>query len=153
MDKAFRQQWANQTELGSRHGMTAVAFGKWLVKMDLRDARTREPTEKALQEGFAISTPLKDGTKFFMWNRAKIGSLMKQNGVAKVSERDRLVAELSSNMLRLLRNEDAIDTALDLMSLEDLIEIDRVPRHLRDDVLLAVKDKIRPAFEKAGYTI
>ena len=71
-EKKFNQIWSNQTNLGKKFGLSAIAVGKILVKEGLKDQKTKSATEKALNEGYAKSTPLKDGTPYFMWNIEKI---------------------------------------------------------------------------------
>ena len=70
-EKKFNQIWSNQTDLGKRFGLSAIAVGKLLVEEGLKDQKTKLATEKALNEGYAKSTPLKDGTPYFMWNIEK----------------------------------------------------------------------------------
>jgi len=70
-EKKFNQIWSNQTNLGKKFGLSAIAVGKILVKEGLKDQKTKSATEKALNEGYAKSTPLKDGTPYFMWNIEK----------------------------------------------------------------------------------
>ena len=65
-EKKFDQIWSNQTDLGKRFGLSAIAVGKLLVEEGLKDQKTKLATEKALNEGYAKSTPLKDGTPYFM---------------------------------------------------------------------------------------
>lgn len=68
----FKNTWVNQTELGKSFGLSAVAVGKILAEAGLRDAGSKKATGKALEEGFATATPLKDGTPFFLWNKHKV---------------------------------------------------------------------------------
>ena len=67
--KKFHKIWKNQSQLGD-------CGCKLLIKVGLKDAETKEATRKAIEEGYAISTPLRDGTPFFMWNREKIEPLL-----------------------------------------------------------------------------
>ena len=84
----FRDTWSNQTDLGRRFGLSAVAIGKLLIARELKDTKTKMPTPKALEGGFAKATPLKDGTPFFMWNAQKIEPLISQSH-EKLSRIDR----------------------------------------------------------------
>ena len=65
-EKKFDQIWSNQTDLGKRFGLSAIAVGKLLVEEGLKDQKTKSATKKAQNEGYAKSTPLKDGTPYFM---------------------------------------------------------------------------------------
>lgn len=66
--------WSNQTNLGKAFGVSAIEVGKILKNNGLKDGKTA--TKKAIQEGYAKATPLKDGTPFFMWNTKKVQSLL-----------------------------------------------------------------------------
>jgi hypothetical protein len=46
-EKKFNQIWSNQTNLGKRFGLSAIAVGKILVKEGLKDQKTKSATEKA----------------------------------------------------------------------------------------------------------
>jgi hypothetical protein len=74
--KKFNQIWSSQTDLGKKFGLSAIAVGKLLIEAGLKDAVTKSATEKALKDGYAKSTPLKDGTPYFMWNIEKVRPLI-----------------------------------------------------------------------------
>jgi hypothetical protein len=80
----FRDVWVNQTELGKHFNMSAIAMGKKLVDLGLRTA-AKEPTELATAEGYCQFTPMKDGTPFYLWNKAKVASLLRSSGVTQLS--------------------------------------------------------------------
>lgn len=66
----FANTWVNQTNLSKHFGMSAIAVGKELAELGLKGA-DKQPTARALSEGFCRSTSLKDGTPFFMWTRRR----------------------------------------------------------------------------------
>lgn len=72
----FTQKWASQTDIGRPYGLSGIAVGKVLIEAGLRDAVTKQPTSQALAEGWAIATPLQDGTPHFMWSRTKVAGLL-----------------------------------------------------------------------------
>jgi hypothetical protein len=74
--KKFKNRYSNQTELGKRFGLSAIAVGKVLIEHGLKDSVTKHATRRALDEGYAVSTPLKDGTPYFMWDVAKVRSVL-----------------------------------------------------------------------------
>ncbi len=78
-EKKFTQMWSNQTNLGKKFGLSAIAIGKLFVEEGLKDSKTKLATEKAINEGYAKSTPLKDGTPYFMWNIEKVRSLIEKD--------------------------------------------------------------------------
>ena len=51
-EKKFTQIWSNQTNLGKKFGLSAIAVGKLLVGEGLKDPKTKLATKKALEEGF-----------------------------------------------------------------------------------------------------
>jgi hypothetical protein len=79
-NQKFADIWATQTNLGLYFQMSARAIGQKLVELGLRqydEAKSAYvPTEKALTEGYCKSTPLKDGTPFYMWHREKVEALL-----------------------------------------------------------------------------
>jgi hypothetical protein len=77
--KKFTSTWSNQTDLGKELGLSAIAVGKLLIEAGLKDSSTKLATEKALKEGYAKSTLLKDGTPYFMWNIEKVRPLISKD--------------------------------------------------------------------------
>ena len=75
----FKNNWSNQTGLGKKFGLSAIAVGKILIESGLKDSATKLATSKALSEGWAKSTPLKDGTPYFMWNTEKLNVLISKD--------------------------------------------------------------------------
>lgn len=67
----FKTTWKNQKEIGLIYGKSAIAVGKALVELGLKDGSTKNPTDEALSEEIAKSTPLKDSTSFYLWHKAK----------------------------------------------------------------------------------
>jgi hypothetical protein len=72
----FRDIWANQTMIGKRFGLSAIAVGQVLKDAGLKDPATGDATPRALAEGFAVATPLQDGKPFFLWSIEKVGALI-----------------------------------------------------------------------------
>ena len=75
----FIDVWVNQTKLARQFALSAITMGKKLKKLGLR-GEDGKATAQALAEGYCTSTPLKDGTPFFMWNRHKVEGLMQAHG-------------------------------------------------------------------------
>lgn len=99
-NKKFGDLWSNLTNLGKKYGLSAIKMGKKLKELGLRNEEGK-PTEKALLEGFAKSTPLKDGTPFYMWHKIKIGQLMRENDVQKLDENEILAHDLAKEWIRI----------------------------------------------------
>jgi hypothetical protein len=78
----FNQIWSNQTNLGKKFGLSAIAVGKLLTEAGLKDPNTKQATEKAIEEGYAKATPLKDGTPYFMWNNEKVKHIIEKDNAS-----------------------------------------------------------------------
>lgn len=73
--RKFCQTWCTQTQLGQKYGLTAIEVGKILISYGLKDPTTGYATQEAIDDGYAKSTPLNDGTPFYMWSRSKLAKL------------------------------------------------------------------------------
>ena len=96
----FADTWVNLTNLGKEYGFSAIKIGKKLKELGLRNQEGK-PTEKALSEGFAKFTPLKDGTPFYMWHKIKIAQLMRENDVKKLDDNEILAQDLAKEWIRI----------------------------------------------------
>jgi len=94
----FRDIWVNQTMLGKAFNLSAVAIGKKLKELELRQA-DGTPTEKALSEGYCTATPLKDGTPFFLWHKKKVKQLLQTDGLQPLSEQEIRCRELAKDLI------------------------------------------------------
>jgi len=83
----FSSTWVTQTQLGEHFSMTAREIGQKLVELGLRiynkDQRQYVPTQQALAEGLCTSTPLKNGTPFYMWHKGKVSKLLQEKTQVK----------------------------------------------------------------------
>ncbi len=95
----FTDVWANQTKLGKQFGWSSIAMGKKLKELKLR-GENGNPTEQALSEGYCTSTPLKDGTPFFMWNSQKIEELMRERGYQRLDQQEIKARELADSWVQ-----------------------------------------------------
>jgi hypothetical protein len=95
----FADLWANQTSLGKQFGLSAIAMGKKLKELGLR-GENGNPTVPALIEGYCTSTPLKDGTPFFMWNRQKVEELMQVHGYQRLDPQEVKARELAESWVQ-----------------------------------------------------
>lgn len=73
---SYRGIWGSQTELGSPLGLSAVAVGRQLVKLGLRDATTKDPTPRAKAEELVIYEELHER---WLWSLAKVRPLLIAN--------------------------------------------------------------------------
>ena len=114
--KKFNQIWSNQTNLGKKFGLSAIAIGKLLIEEGLKDQKTRSATKKAIDEGYAKDTPLKDGTPYFMWNIEKVRPLIAKDH-KKLSKVEFWVSEVKETV----REAEKLDR-------EGLDKVDAVPK-------------------------
>ena len=95
----FTDVWANQTNLGKQFGLSAIAMGKKLKELGLR-GEDGNPTGLALAGGYCTSTPLKDGTPFFMWNRQQVEELMQAHGYQRLDPQEVKARELADSWVQ-----------------------------------------------------
>ena len=95
----FADLWANQSSLGKQFGLSAIAMGKKLKELGLR-GENGNPTVQALSDGYCTSTPLKDGTPFFMWNRQKVEELMQVHGYQRLDPQEVKARELAESWVQ-----------------------------------------------------
>ena len=106
----FKATWKNQKELGLIYGKSAIAVGKALIELGLKDSSTKQPTEKALSEEIAKSTPLKDGTPFFLWHKVKTSRMLDTlEGWTRQSQEQRDLQRLTSEYISLIREGERAD--------------------------------------------
>jgi hypothetical protein len=106
----FKATWKNQKELGLIYGKSAIAVGNALIKLGLKDSSTKQPTQQALSEEIAKSTPLKDGTPFFLWHKAKAcEKLDTLEGWTRQSQEQRDLQRLTSEYISLIREAERAD--------------------------------------------
>ncbi len=93
----FKRIWKNQKEIGLVYGKSAIAVGKALIELGLKDSSTKNPTALALTEEIAKSAPLKDGTPFYLWHKMKTcEKLDSLNGWSRQSQEERDLQKLTS---------------------------------------------------------
>jgi hypothetical protein len=68
-----------------------------LIENGLKDQQTKHATEKAIKDDYAKSTPLKDGTPYFMWNVQKVKQLLSQDH-QQLNKVDYWVAEVAKTI-------------------------------------------------------
>ena len=120
----FSDIWVNQTTLGKQFGISALAMGKKLKELGLRSKETGTPTQEAIENGFCQSTPLKDGTPFFMWNKAKVAELMQAQGHEKLDAKEIKYRELADDWMRVYKRfQEAVSGIEDEMCYEEAQDI------------------------------
>lgn len=140
----FKKIWTNQTELGKMFNMSAISIGKFLIEKELKDKDTKQPTEKALKEGYALSTPLKDGTPFFMWNKQKVKNILSQN-LPEVSKEEFIANDCIARIKEADRLSDIGEDKFACFIIDDLFE--EVPKNILEKVKEIIKQKTGRDFE------
>jgi len=132
----FAQHWGSQTDIGKKFGLSGIAVGKVLIEHGLKDQQSKEATQEALDGGFAKSTPLSDGTPFFMWSREKVGDLLRRSH-HPLSYVDRWVHDVRRGIARAKRLEKQEGCTAAEWYLDHLV--DEIPEKIRDEVLRRVE--------------
>ena len=132
----FNQMWSNQTNLGKKFGLSAIAVGKLLIEAGLKDPTTKLATEKALKEGYAKSTPLKDDTPYFMWNIEKVRPLIAKDH-EQISKVDYWVNEVLAIYKEAQELDDAGNEKIARFMCEEAFE--DVPKMILEDVRAKVE--------------
>jgi hypothetical protein len=124
----FPDVWANQTTLGKQFGLSAPAMGKKLKELGLR-SEEGHPTERALSEGYCTSTPLKDGTPFFMWNRRQVEELMRAHGYQQLNPREVGARELADRWVQVHKQwQEAVYGVEEELLMEEARDIEKEAR-------------------------
>jgi hypothetical protein len=75
-----------QKQIGEHFGVSSVIVGRWLKEAGLRQ-RNGEPTQAAIDAGFAEPVDLGDGTRpFWAWRKKMVEFLEKQGHVRPLVE-------------------------------------------------------------------
>jgi hypothetical protein len=135
--KKFNQVWINQTDLGKKFELSAVNIGKILIEHQLKDSKSGGATQKAIEEGYAKSTPLKNGTSFFMWHFQKTKDLICKKHVP-LSEIDYWVNEVKKKISEAKRLFEEGQDKLASLIMDHAYE--EVPQKIRAEV----KAKVEP---------
>src|SRR5205807_601230 len=143
----FRDIWMNQTELGRHFGISAVAVGKKLVGVGLR-TKQKEPTEKAVTEGYCRFTPMKDGTPFYLWNKEKVAALFRQAGMSQLSQEEVEARATAEQLIALAKQAE--ETGIDKFLYFFVNDIPRREYPLIDRFLRKFGSDLRLGTEEAG---
>ena len=137
-EEKFRDTWVNQSTLGKGFKLSAIAIGKKLKELELRQV-DGTPTAKAVSEGYCRAAPLKDGTPFFLWHIGKVKHLLQASGLHSLSEQELRCKELAELLIEAERlseqGQDKVaymmqDSVYDEMESGDLPVINRFLKEL-----------------------
>ena len=137
--KKFRYVWINQTRLGREFNLSVVAIGKLLIKEGLKDGNTGFATDKAVKEGYATFTPLKDGTKFYMWNREKVTDLLKQEH-KPATEIEKYYTDAMKMLKEIKKLNDEGQDKLAYMYMD--VFWDGFPKHIKPQLVEMLKQSV-----------
>lgn len=133
----FSKKWANLTKIGSLFGISSIALGKILVEEGLRDPINKFPTTNALSQGWCVSTPLKTGEVFYMWNIKLVSGLLSKK-FPKLSEVDIEVNRLIKLHKKAKKEYETGDEKLGRLMYDSLF--DETPKHILAAVKKAIGD-------------
>jgi hypothetical protein len=106
------------------------------MEADLKDSATKLATKKALDEGYAKSTPLKDGTPYFMWNIDKVRGLIAKDH-QPLSKVDYWVNEVQKMLKQAEKMCNEGNDKLGFMLADSVY--DEVPKDIRQEVRAKVE--------------
>ena len=136
MAKKFNQIWINQTGLGKKFGLSAVQVGQILIEHELKDPKSGQATQKAVEGGYAKSTTLKNGVLFFMWNLHKTKDLISKKHTL-LSEVDYWVNEVKKSLLEADRLLKEGQDKLAYLIADHIYE--EVPQKIRTEVRMKIE--------------
>ncbi len=138
--KKFKDKWSSQTNLGKKFGISAIKVGKILLEYGLKDEETKEATKKALDEGYAKLTPLKDGRNYYMWSIEKVERILakKQDSLSEIDYWVHEVKEILEKANKL--SEEGQDKISVLMC---EAAYDEVPKAIRGEVKEKIESESR----------
>ena len=106
----FKDIWKTQKQIGEIYGKSAIAVGKALIQIGLRDEQLKAPTSQALATGIAKSNRMKDGTVFYLWHIEKTCDRLNTiDGWQAQSSVDRQLQELSHEYTSYVKSALAAD--------------------------------------------
>jgi hypothetical protein len=107
--------WVSQTELGQEFGLSAVAVGKHLAALGLKDGPDASAT--ALAKGFAVAAPLRNGIKNYRWNRERCIAALSEAGLQRLDQHAVREAKLDAEARSIVREiERLFDDGEDKMA-------------------------------------
>lgn len=71
----FNKRFQSLSSIGQEFNLSAVATGKELKRLGYRQD-DGAPTKECLDEGLAVSTPLKNGTPHYRWDARKVRAIL-----------------------------------------------------------------------------
>jgi hypothetical protein len=119
MSKKGKNRWAkvwiSQTELGQEFGLSAIAVGKHLSALGLKNGSDASAT--ALANGFAVAAPLRNGIKNFRWNRERCIAALSEVGLQRLDRQAVREAKLDAEARSIVREiERLFDEGEDKMA-------------------------------------
>ncbi|MEK6833249.1 MAG: hypothetical protein AABY32_04325 [Nanoarchaeota archaeon] len=134
--KKFKHIWSNQTKIGERFGLSGIAVGKILIENGLKDKNTKFATNKAIAQGYAISTPLQDGTPFFMWNKEKLKDLI--SGIHKpLTEVEFWVNRTREAIIDANKSMDNGNDKIGFIMMD--CAYDEIPKNIKEEVVAIIE--------------
>jgi hypothetical protein len=107
--------WISQTELGQEFGLSAVAVGKHLSALGLKDGP--DASAAALANGFAVAAPLRNGIKNFRWNKERCIAALSEAGLQRLDQQAVREAKLDAEARSIVREiERLLDEGEDKMA-------------------------------------
>ncbi len=133
--RTFTKTYAGLTEIGRPFGLSAIAVGRRLDQAGRREDVTHAPTADSLSSGWARSTPLRDGTPYFMWHRRRVSGLL-GDADARLDRLSQAEFDFRRAHRSLKREADAGNDKLAYLGMQ--LTIEEIPSDIRLEVLRRV---------------
>lgn len=131
--KKWATVWVNQGQLGREFGLSAVAIGRKLEEVGLR--QDRQPTQAAIDGGLSHAAPLASGIPNFRWHKRKTIAVLAAAGLTRRTPEEVRVADLDAEAREIAREILRLESSSGPMDgkLAGLMW-DVTPENLRDRV-------------------
>jgi hypothetical protein len=105
--KKFQDKYASMTVIGKSLGISGREVGKKLKEMGLRQD-DGAPSQESLDSGIAVFTPLKDGTKHYMWDKWEVKKRLREIDIKKDPEKveSLKIKDVVREMISVMESED-----------------------------------------------
>jgi hypothetical protein len=110
------------------------------MEAGLKDPATKLASQKALDEEYAKSTPLKDGTPYFMWNIDKVRGLIAKEH-QPLSKVDYWVKEVEKSLKQAEKMCNEGNDKLGFMLADSVY--DDVPKDIKQEVRAKVEQTVK----------
>lgn len=116
----FKMIWKTQSEIGVVFGISAIAVGKHLTNLGLKDGN---PTELAISSGFVHKVTDKRGQDFFMWNLSKVKDIFAEKlQLTPKSKESQQLSKWVKEYKKIIKEDKLGNEKISIFALEELTQ-------------------------------